>query len=274
MNRESTTGEPSQDEPSDLATKTPFLTRMVDLFLRGDVSIMLIVISLLLGAAALVLTPREEEPQIVVPMADVFVSAPGLSAHEVERKVTDRIEKLLYQIDGVEYVYSMSRPGSCIVTVRFYVGEDREDSLVKLYNKINSSTDIIPPAVQSWVVKPIEVDDVPIVIATLWSETPSRYGDYELRRIAEELQHDLQSIPNTNRVEVIGGRPRRINVQLDTQRLAAHQVSPLQVAAAMRGSNVTRRNGQFEQQNRSFPVETGTFIGDAHELSEMVVGVN
>src|SRR6056297_4216907 len=127
-----------------------WMTRIVEIFLRGDVSIMLIVISLLLGAAALVLTPREEEPQIVVPMADVFVSAPGLSAHEVERQVTDRLEKLLYQIDGVEYVYSMSQPGGCVVTVRFYVGEDREDSLVKLYNKLHSSLDQIPPSVESW----------------------------------------------------------------------------------------------------------------------------
>lgn len=253
---------------------SPILTRIVEVFLRGDVAIMLIVTSLLLGAASLILTPREEEPQIVVPMADVMISAPGLSAAEIERKVTDRIEKLLHQIDGVEYVYSMSRPGSCIVTVRFYVGEDREDSLVKLYNKINSSTDTIPPSVQSWVVKPIEVDDVPIVIATLWSERPDLYGDHELRRIAEELQHELQSIPDTNRVDVIGGRPRRINVQLDAQRLAAHQVSPLQVAEALQVSNVTRRNGEFEQQNQSFHVETGTFIRSVSELKEMVVGVN
>ncbi|QDS93808.1 Multidrug export protein AcrF [Roseimaritima multifibrata] len=261
-------------DPQALSDDSPLLTRIVEVFLRGDVAIMLIVISLMLGAASLYLTPREEEPQIVVPMADVMVSAPGLSAFEVERKVTDRIEKLLYQIDGVEYVYSMSRPGSCTVTVRFYVGEDREDSLVKLYNKINSSIDMIPPSVQSWVVKPIEVDDVPIVIATLWSEQPERYGDHELRRIAEELQHELQSISNTNRVEVIGGRPRRINVELDTQRMAAHQLSPLQVAEAMRASNVTHRNGQFEQQNQSFHVETGTFFRNANELNEMVVGVN
>ena len=120
---------------------TPFLTRVVELFLRGDVAILLVVVSLILGAAALYLTPREEEPQIVVPMADVFVSAPGLSAEEVEKQVTQRLEKMLYQIDGVEYVYSMSAPGRCVITVRFYVGEDREGSLVKLYNKIHSNTD-------------------------------------------------------------------------------------------------------------------------------------
>jgi multidrug efflux pump subunit AcrB len=179
-------------------SNTPFLTRIVEIFLRGDVAILLVIISLMLGAVSLVLTPREEEPQIVVPMADVFVTAPGLSAEEVERQITDRLEKLLYQIDGVEFVYSMSQPGRSVVTVRFYVGEDREDSLVKIYNKINSSTDQIPPTVDSWVVKPIEVDDVPIVIATLWSDQTERYGDHELRRIAEEVQHELQAIPNTN----------------------------------------------------------------------------
>lgn len=252
---------------------TPFLTRIVEVFLRGDVAILLVVISLMLGAASLVLTPREEEPQIVVPMADVFVTAPGLSAEEVERQVTDRLEKLLYQIDGVEFVYSMSQPGRCVVTVRFYVGEDREDSLVKIYNKVNSSTDLIPPTVDSWVVKPIEVDDVPIVIATLWSDQMERYGDHELRRIAEEVQRELQAIPNTNRVQVIGGRPRRIQIDLDAQRLAAHQTSSLQVAHALQVSNVSARNGQFEQQDRQFLVESGTFIRGVADLQEIVVNV-
>ncbi|TWT89362.1 efflux RND transporter permease subunit [Neorhodopirellula pilleata] len=252
----------------------PMMTRIVEVFLRGDVAILLIFVSLMLGAAALVLTPREEEPQIVVPMADVFAFAPGLSAAEVERQVTDRLEKLLYQIDGVEFVYSMSQPGQCVVTVRFYVGEDREDSLVKIYNKINSSVDQIPSVVESWVVKPIEVDDVPIVIATLWSDQTRRYGDHELRRIAEEVQHELQAIPNTNRVEVVGGRPRRILVNLDAQRLAAHATSPMQVARALQVSNVTARNGSFEQQNTQFNVETGTFIRSVDDLNEIVVNVS
>ena len=165
----------------------PFLTRVVDVFLRGDIAILFTVVSLALGIASLYLTPREEEPQIVVPMADVFIDAPGLSAVEVERQITERLEKLLYQIDGVQYVYSMSQPGRSVVTVRFYVGEDREDSLVKLYNKINSNTDQIPPSVKRWIVKPVEIDDVPIVIATLWSSKTDLYSDHELCRISEEL---------------------------------------------------------------------------------------
>ena len=260
---------PSSDQPQDL----PFLTRVVDLFLRGDVVFLFTLVSLALGAASLVLTPREEEPQIVVPMADVFVQAPGLSAQEVERQVTERLEKLVYQIDGVEYVYSMSSPGQCIVTVRFFVGEDREDSLVKLYNKIESHQDHIPPSVSSWVVKPIEIDDVPIVIATLWSDRPDRVDDFKLRRIAEEVEHDLQTIPNTNRVWVASGRPRQIRVELDDQRLAARRTSPLQIVEALRLSNVNERVGKFDQQDQSFVVEAGTFFHDASELENMVIQV-
>ena len=253
------------------AASVHWMTRLVERFLRADVAILFIVVSLVLGIASLWLTPREEEPQIVVPMADVFVRAPGLSAAEVESQITRRLEKLLYQIDGVEYVYSMSRPGQSIVTVRFYVGENREDSLVKLYNKINSNTDQIPPSVDSWVVKPIEIDDVPIVIATLWTGRTDLYGDYELRRIAEETLHELQAIPNTNRVRITGGRPRRIRVAIDAQRLAARQTSPLQVADAIRASNVNLRNGAFQQQDQQFVVESGRFIENVADLSKLVV---
>ena len=264
--------QPPQSQPPQ--SQTPLLSRVVEKFMRGDVAVLLVIVSLAIGLAALLITPREEEPQIVVPVADVMVSAPGLSSFEVERQVTDRLEKLLYQIDGVEYVYSMSKPGQSVVTVRFFVGEDREDSLVKLYNKLESSADQIPPAVESWVVKPVEVDDVPIVVATLWSADPRRYGDHELRRIAEELQHQLQAIPNTNRVQVVGGRPRRIRVELDAARMAGHSTDPLRIARALAASNVNLRSGHFEQQDREFTVEAGGFIADPRELGRLVIAVN
>ena len=253
--------------------QVPMLTRVVQLFLRGDVAILLIVIAMLLGVMALVLTPREEEPQIVVPMADVIVSAPGLSAHEVEQQVTLRLEKLLNQIDGVEYLYSMSSPGQSLVTVRFYVGEDREDSLVKLYNKVQSNVDQVPPSVKAWVVKPVEVDDVPILNVTLWSEQPDRYGDHELRRIAEQLQHEFQAVHNTNRVDVIGGRPRRVRVELQPAKLAGRNTSALQVAQALQASNVNVRAGTFEQQNEEFVVEAGPYLESADDLKKLVVNV-
>ena len=253
--------------------RTPLLTRIVEVFFRGDVAILLTLASMVLGLAALYLTPREEEPQIVVPLADVMISVPGLSAEDVERKVTSRLEKLLYQIDGVEYVYSMSQPGRSIVTVRFFVGEDREDSLVKLYTKIQSHVDQIPPAVDGWVVKPVEVDDVPIVNLTLWSERPELYDDYHLHRMASELQNELQAIRDTNRVLVIGGRPRQIRVELDAVRLAARHTSPLQVAQALRASNVQVRAGSFDQQNTQIVVDAGAFVGDPRELEDLVINL-
>ncbi|MEJ2700379.1 MAG: efflux RND transporter permease subunit, partial [Desulfuromonadales bacterium] len=192
-------------------------TLIVDKFLEGKLSVILIILSLLAGAAALTLTPREEEPQIKVPLADVYVHMPGASAEEVERLVSTRLEKILWQLDGVEYVYSMSRPDLAVVTARFYVGQNRIDSLVKLHNQIATHIDLVPPGVTGWVVKPVSVDDVPIVNFTLYSR---KVSDHELRRVAEEVVDRLQAVRNTNVTTVIGGRPRQIRVELLPQALA------------------------------------------------------
>jgi multidrug efflux pump subunit AcrB len=261
------------ERPQPQPQRTPFLGRVIDLFLTGRLPALLIVFSLLGGAAALWLTPREEEPQIVVPMADVLIEAPGLPVEEVERQVSTRLEKLLAQIDGVEYVYSMSLPGRSIVTVRFYVGEDREASLVKIYNKIESNRDQVPPSVTSWVVKPIEIDDVPILIATLWSDRPRTLDDYALRRIAQEVAIELQAVPQTNRVEVYGGRSRAVRVLLRTEALAARQTSPLDVAWALGVSNVRGRAGAFDRVDRELLVDSGEFLGGVPALRSLVVNV-
>ncbi len=250
-----------------------FLSRIVDVFLHNDIAPLLILISLIGGLVALYLTPREEEPQIVVPLADVIVEAPGLPVDEVERLVSTPLEKLLHQIDGVEYVYSMSHPGRAIITVRFYVGEDREDSLVKIYNKIDSNTDLVPAAVTGWVVKPLEIDDVPILIVTLWSDDPERVDDFGLRRIAEEIEIELQSVPRTNRVHVVGGRPRAIRVELDPEALAGRQISPLEVADALRVSNTRARAGAYDRRDAWTPVDVGGLLRTPDELRQLVVGV-
>lgn len=241
--------------------------------LDGSFAIFLIVISLILGGISLYLTPREEEPQIVVPMADVLINAPGLGANQVERQVATPLEKLLSQIDGVEHVYSQSRAGSAVVTARFYVGEDRERSLVKVYNKIYSNTDHIPPEVASWVVKPVEVDDVPILMVALWSKSPERYDDHDLRRIAEEFTEKLQAIDNTNRIEITGGRPREIRINLDPEALAARRTSPLDVAWSLGLSNKRLPAGDIQQLDREFVVEAGDFIRNADDLRRLVVNV-
>ena len=260
-------------EPPTSPPRPPFLVRVIDVFLRGNAAALLAVAFLAAGALALLLTAREEEPQIVVPMADVHVSAPGLPVEEVERQVSTRLEKLLTQIDGVEDVYSMSLPGRAVLTVRFYVGEDREDSLVKIYNKVFSNVDLVPAAVAGWVVKPIEIDDVPIVVATLWSDRPEQIDGFGLRRIAEELEIQLQAVPGTNRTEVVGGRPRALRVELRPEALSARQTSALEVAWALGVSNVRRPAGAFDRGDRSFLVETDGFVADLAALGNLVVNV-
>jgi len=243
-------------------------SRIVEVFLRGNLSAMLVVLSLIAGAVALLVTPREEEPQIIVPIADILISVPGTSAEEVERQVALRLEKMLYQIDGVEYVYSMSRPHQAVVTVRFYVGEDREDSLVKIYNKLQSNTDAIPPQVAGWVVKPIEIDDVPIVDITLWSD---RHDDFTLRRVAEELESRIQSVPNTGRTRIVGGRPRQVRIEFDAQLLAGRQVSPEQLATALRGMNTVLPGGDLDVNNESLLIEAGNAFANVDEIRRLVV---
>ena len=250
-----------------------WLSRLLGQTMQGPLPLFLLLVAFVGGIVAIMITAREEEPQIIVPMADVLVAAPGLSAVQVERQIATPLEKILSQIDGVEYVYSMSRSNQCVVTVRFYVGEDREDSLVKIYNKVFSQIDRIPAAVQSWVVKPIEVDDVPIVVAVLWSDDPVLTGDHELRRLAEEIELDLQSIKNTNRIEVTGGRPRQIRVELDPEALAARRTAPMEIAWAFDISNKLLPAGDVQVLDQNIVVEAGDFIRSAAELSKLVVNV-
>ena len=249
--------------------KLGFTARIVKAFLTSKLPIIFILISLLAGIAALYATPREEEPQIVVPMADIFIQFPGASAEEVENLVTINLEKKLWEIDGVEYVYSASRPGGAVVTVRFYVGQDRENSLIKLYNKVWSNIDQVPPGVTSWVIKPVEIDDVPVVTFTLYSDQAS---DMELRRVADEILHRLQSIPDTARSYVVGGRPRELRVLLDPVRLAFRQVSALEVMQALKGANINLGAGSFNLANREMLLEAGTFFRNAQELADIQVG--
>jgi multidrug efflux pump subunit AcrB len=162
--------------------------RIVDLFLGSNLSILLLLASLAAGAVALLVTPREEDPQISVPMADIIVQMPGASAAEVENLVTINLEKRLWEMEGVEHLYSASRPGMAMVTVRFRVGYDGIKALVQIYNKLESNRDAVPPGVTGWIVKPVGIDDVPILTFTLWSKTEN---DAALRRVGDEILHRM-----------------------------------------------------------------------------------
>lgn len=259
-----------------MSTPTPapgshdFLSGVVNVFLRSNLSVLLILFALALGAAALAVTPREEDPQIVVPLADVYVNFPGRSAHEVEQLVATPLERMLYQIDGVEYVYSMSRDHRAIITVRFYVGQDRERSLVKLFKKLSENSDAIPPGVTGWVMKPVEIDDVPIVTLTLKGAA----GDsHRLRRIAEEAMQRLASVADVSRAYVVGGEERTVRVDLDPDRLQAYSLSPLEVQKALRTANVVLPAGDFVRSDKAAQVEAGLLLHRADELAALVVGV-
>ena len=264
---------PESQPSSDLSAapaRHDFLNGIVHVFLDSNLSIMLIIVSLLIGAAALLITPREEDPQIVVPLADVHVSVPGYSAEQVEQLVATPLERMLYQIDGVEYVYSMSRENRAIITVRFFVGQDRERSLVKLFKKLDENVDAVPPGVAGWVVKPIEIDDVPIVTLTLSSDTA---GSFNLRRIGEEVVQRLSALPNVSRGYVVGGEPRTIRIDLDPERMEGYNLGPREIQRALQGANVTRPSGDFSRADRVIRVEAGVAFERPGQLPELVVGV-
>ena len=246
------------------------LSRIVRIFLESNLSIILIVFSLIVGVAALLITPREEDPQIVVPLADIYVNFPGHSAPEVEQLVSTPLERVLYQIDGVEYVYSMSRENQAIITVRFFVGQDRERSLVKLFKKIDEHLSEVPPGVTGWVVKPVEIDDVPITTLTIKG---AGHDTHALRRLGEELIERLAEVPQVSRAEVIGGEPRTIRLNLDSERLQGYRLSPLEIQRAIQGANVSLPAGGLTKNDQTIRIETASAISRHEQLNSLVVGV-
>nr|WP_321514706.1 efflux RND transporter permease subunit [uncultured Pseudodesulfovibrio sp.] len=251
------------------------LPSIVRYFLTSQMSIIVALAAILLGIAAILVTPREEEPQIVVPMADVMVQVPGASAEEVEKLVTTPLERLLWQIDGVEYVYSTSTKDMTAVTVRFFVGEDREDSLIKLHNTILKNRDLAPDIVSGWVVKPVEIDDVPIVALTLHADFgfEARYSDYDLRRMAEELFHRLAEVEDVSRISLHSGRSREVRVEIYPDRLAGFNVSPLEVYTALKGADHSLSAGQFVRRDVETQVVSQSFLLHAEDVASLVVGV-
>ena len=240
-------------------------------FINSKLTPLIVIASLLLGFFAIKMTPREEEPQIVVPMVDIYLPMPGSSPSEVQERVVKPFEARLWEIKGVEYLYSMSRPGMGIITVRFLVGQPMEESLVKLYNKVMSNRGLLPPGAGEPLVVPKSIDDVPILALTLWSD---RYDHATLRKVALEVADELKKSENSAEVEIRGGLTRQLRVTLDTSLLAGYGLSPLQVAAALQKGNAALPSGSFAGNNKEILVETGGFLESADAVKRLVVGVH
>ena len=245
-----------------------FILKTVRTFLSGPLSMIFISLAVLLGIMAIFMTPREEEPQIVVPMVDVMVEFPGHSPAEVEQLVTVPLERLLWQIDGVEHVYSISHRDSAFVGVRFYVGEDRDRAMVKVRDKIDENLALVPQGVTNWLINPVEIDDVPIVSLTLYS--PKRTA-FELRRMAEELKARLDSLRDISLTEIIGGYRRQIRIEPDIENLAARKISISQIKNALAQNNVVATVGQTLSAGREVDILTTPGLENAEQLRKTVI---
>ncbi|MBI5137489.1 MAG: efflux RND transporter permease subunit [Nitrospirae bacterium] len=246
--------------------------RIAGAFLTSRLTPLFVAAAVVLGVFAILVTPREEEPQISVPVVDVLIPYPGATAAEVESLVTTPAERVLGELAGVEYVYSAATSGMGIVTVRFEVGEDQTESIAKLYDKVMSNRDWLPAnvGVGEPIVKPTGIDDVPIVTLTLWSDT---HPASDLARVAHALETELAKVAGTGRIQTIGGSPREIRVALDPARMAGYGISPLRVAGALQLANQSLPAGELIAAGREIPVRTGVFLTDEGDIAGLVVGV-
>jgi len=250
--------------------RTGIAGKLAQAFIDSKLTPLLMLTALLVGIFSTFLTPREEEPQIIVPIVDMFVPFPGSSAAEVEERVTKPLEKIINEIQGVEYIYSTSMPDFCLLTIRYYVGENTEESLVKLWATLMRHMDKMPPGIQFPLIKTVSIDDVPVLTLTLWSED---YDSYQLRRVGTQLMDEVKKISDVADVQVKGGLKRQIRVILDPARLKSHQITPLQIAQQFEMSNQQVTAGTFQKFNTEYVVKTGQFFADVRDVSRLVVGV-
>ena len=239
-------------------------------FIGSKLTVLLMIVFMVIGVYSSFLIPREEEPQIDVPMADIFVGYPGASPTEVESRVTKPLEKLISNIKGVEYVYSTSMEEQGMVIVQFYVGEDIERSFVKLQNEINKHMDEMPQGVTYPLIKTRAIDDVPMLGLTLWSEN---YDDYQLKQIAQELTDEIEKVNDVSATQKIGGRNRQLRVVLDKDKLAESGLDFLTVAQMIKANNQQISGGTFDKNDTEFMVTTGKFLETATDVENLVVGV-
>ncbi len=249
--------------------------RIARAFLRSEITPLLALAGLLLGLFAVLITAREEEPQINVTFANVFIPFPGASAREVESLVTTPAEQIVSEIKGIKHIYSMSTPGMSTLTVQFKVGEPRTDAIVRLYNAFFSNADWLPPnlGVGQPLIKPKGIDDVPIVAGTLWSENP-QISASDLLRIAHTIETELQRVPGTRDIDVLGGPDRVVKVDLNPQRLAGFGLSLTDLRRALTAANASVDAGALNRDGQSILVQAGTFLLQPSEVADLVVGMH
>jgi multidrug efflux pump subunit AcrB len=250
-------------------SKPQMAGKLAHAFIHSKLTPLILIASIALGVAAVIMLPREEEPQIIVPMIDVMVSFPGASAKEVETRIARPMERLLWEIPGVEYIYTTSYPGSCIAIVRFYVGEDEEKSIVRLNQKMFANFDLIPPGASQPLIKPRSIDDVPFLALTLWS---NELDGYQIRRAAAELRNELQQIPDISATHLIGGQRRTMRVEPDPAKLAAYGISVSRLQNLLQMENREMQAGVITQSNEAFSVHLDGFLRNADEVGALVVG--
>lgn len=248
-----------------------FAGRLAAAFINSKLTVIGIGASLLLGMLALTFLPREEEPQIKVPMIDVMVSMPGASAKEVEQRLSIPMEKLLYELPGVEYIYSTSMPGQSLLVARFYVGENLEDSIVRLNQKLQTNFDRIPHGVSQPLIKPHTIDDVPVLALTFHSST---YDHYTLRRLAAEVDDTIKNIFEVAETTLIGGTRRQVRVLFDPLLLAARNITPQQLIAHLQQANRQSYSGTLQSMNNEMLLQTGSFLDSVKTIGRIVIGVH
>lgn len=248
-----------------------FSGRIAEFFINSKLTILLMIALMIIGVYSSTLIPREEEPQIIVPMADVMVGYPGASPAEVENRVVKPLEKIISNIKGVEHVHSMAMNGRAMIIVQFYVGQDTERSYVKLYDELMKNKNIFPKGVYEPMVKTRSIDDVPMLGLTLWSE---KYDDYQIRQISEEVTSEIKKIKDVSLTSVIGGRARQLKVILDKDKMAESNVDALGVMQMIQANNGSSQSGSFSSNDQEFLLTTGQFLSSQEDVENLVVGTS
>jgi multidrug efflux pump subunit AcrB len=244
---------------------------VASLFIESKLTLLLIIAAIALGGLSLTEIPREEEPQIVVPMIDIFTAMPGASAQEVEQRITTPLERILRNNTGVDYIYSTSQPGMSLVTVRFRVGEKEDDAIVQTYKQIDGSADMLPPGASRPLLKVRSINDVPMMTLTL---TGANYSVTQLRKIADELDQQLKRVEDVAQTSVIGGEPRKVNVWFDSGKLAAYGLTPELLAMRINADSSRSTPTGFVTDGTEAKLQVGSLTGSVQDLANAVVGVH